>query len=175
MEPAPPTEPQGAAAAGGRRTPEPDQDDAAAHAARHRYRSQGITAMEPDERISPLLAADEQLLAVRRAAGLDRRQPAGTQCGGLRGDLYVTSVRIVHVGTPPVAYGLDEIREAAVSEERLLLLMRDGACVALAVDQPRLLRVQIAAARSAARSAARARRAGQVDGRPRRAAQARSR
>jgi hypothetical protein len=47
---------------------------------------------------------------------------------------------------------LQQISDMAVSMERLLLIeLTDGSDLAIEVDQPRLLRVQLAAARAAAR------------------------
>ena len=132
-------------------------DEAAALAARERYRDREIEPIEPDGRIAELLAPGESVLAVRRSVLLDRREPqVGTRCPGypgLAGDLYVTSRRIVHVGRFVLEYDLAAIREAVVSAEHLLLILGDGAGVMLDVDRPRLLRVQITAVRS--RSAAR--------------------
>ena len=68
------------------------------------------------------------------------------------GDLYLTSRRMVHVGESSREISLDAIEESAVSLERLLLLdLTDGSDTAIEVDQPRLLRVQLAAARANAR------------------------
>jgi hypothetical protein len=58
----------------------------------------------------------------------------------------------VHVGESIREIPLDAIDESAVSLERLLLLdLTDGSDLAFEVDQPRLLRVQLAAARVHAR------------------------
>ena len=75
-------------------------DEAAADQARERYRTRAMPALEPDARIAPLLGPDEHVLAVRRSAMLDRRQPPpGSDApAGLAGDLYVTSRRLVLVG-----------------------------------------------------------------------------
>ena len=68
------------------------------------------------------------------------------------GSLYLTSQRLVHVGEASREVSLDAIQETAVSLERLLLLdLTDGSDLAIEVDQPRLLRVQLAAARANAR------------------------
>jgi hypothetical protein len=90
---------------------------------------------------------------VRRAALLDRRQPqAGSDApSGLAGDLYLTSRRLVLVGRLTLSFELDEIEEAMLAGERLLLVLRDGQGASVAVAQPRLLRVEIAAARAAVR------------------------
>jgi hypothetical protein len=134
------------------------EDEAAALAARERYRDREIEPIEPDARIAGFLAPGESVLAVRLSALLDRREPrVGARCPGypgLAGDLYITSCRIVHVGRFVLEYDLAAIREAVISAEHLLLILCDGAGVILDVDRPRLLRVQINAARS--RRAARA-------------------
>jgi hypothetical protein len=129
-------------------------DEAAADEARRRYREGGVSPLEPDERISPLLYPDERPLAVRRSAALDRRQPPLSlePAAALGGDLYLTSRRLVLLGHHVVEIDLMEIEEAALSGEVLLLALRDGTGVTLRVAQPRLLRVQVAAARSAIRT-----------------------
>ena len=127
-------------------------DEAAADQARAAYRTRAMPALEPDTRIAPLLGPDEQVLAVRRSAMLDRRQPAPdpNTPAELAGDLYVTSRRLVLVGRLTLSFHLDEIEEAMLSGERLLLVMPGGYGASLDVAQPRLLRVEIAAARVAA-------------------------
>jgi hypothetical protein len=127
-------------------------DEAAADEARERYRTQPHAKLEPDARIAPLLAAGEHVVAVRRSALLDRREPAvGSDVAtGLAGDLYLTSRRLVLVGRLTLSFHLDEIEEAMLSGERLLLVMPGGQGASLDVAQPRLLRVEIAAARVAA-------------------------
>jgi hypothetical protein len=131
-----------------------EADEAAADEARERYRTQAMPALEPDTRISPLLASDECVVAVRRSAQLDRRQPmpGWDAPPGLAGDLYLTSRRLVLVGRQVLSFDLGEIAEVGVSGERLLLVMCGGKGVSLDVAQPRLLRVEVAAARAFART-----------------------
>lgn len=94
------------------------------------------------------LTDGELVHAIRHAALLDEGD-AATPRGG---DLYLTSRRMVHVGISSRDISLDAIQETAVSLERLLLLdLTDGSDLAIEVDQPRLLRVQLAAARANAR------------------------
>lgn len=129
----------------------PDSDEEAASKARIHYKEHGMEALPPDERIQHRLFPDEHVLAIRRGAGLDRRQPA-VEAGSIvsnRGDLYLTSGRLVHLGDHAITLDLDQIDDAALAGERLLLVLRDGVGVALCVDRPRLFRVQIAAARAA--------------------------
>jgi hypothetical protein len=129
-------------------------DEAAADRARGEYLTRSMPALAPDDRIAPLLGADEHLLAVRRSAVLDRRRPPprASSPESLAGDLYVTSRRIVLLGRLTLAIGLDEIEDAVVAGERILLAMGGGKGAALDVARPRQLRVEIATARAFARS-----------------------
>lgn len=129
-------------------------DEAAADWARDVYLTRAMTPMVPDDRIAPLLGPDEQILAVRRSVVLERRRPPPRSSGeaSLAGDLYVTSRRLVLLGRLTLAIELDEIEDAVVSGERILLVMGDGRGAALDVDRPRQLRVEIATARAFARS-----------------------
>lgn len=129
------------------------RDEAAALEARERYRGGEMEPLEPDARIAGLLLPGEKVLAVGRDALLDRREPplGGAPCPvgqGLAGDLYVTSARLVHVGRTVVEFDLDALRDVEISAERLLLILRNGAGIAIEVDRPRLLRVQIGVART---------------------------
>jgi len=127
-------------------------DEAAALVARDRYRDRKMEPLEPDPRIAEILVPGEQVFAVRRSAMLDRREPppgaSHPAYPGLAGDLYVTSNRLVHLGRSTLEYDLDAIREAVVSAEHLLLVLCDGTGLILDLDRPRLLRVEIAAARA---------------------------
>jgi hypothetical protein len=125
-------------------------DEAAAGAARERYRTRPMAAVEPDERIGPLLLPGECVVAVRRSALVERRQPApGIRAPtGLGGALYVTSRRLVLVGRPSLSFGLGSIQEVMLSGDRLLLVLRDGQGLTIEVQEPRLLRVELAAARA---------------------------
>ena len=64
----------------------------------------------------------------------------------------MTSRRIVLLGRLTLAIDLDDIEDAVISGERILLVMGDGQGAALGVAQPRLLRVEIATARAFAKS-----------------------
>jgi hypothetical protein len=131
---------------------ERSRDEDCAAAARARYRVEPMMPIQPDCVITPMLQSGEWLLVVRRGALLERRQPASGAAGpGLTGDLYLTSRRLLHVGRLTLAFCLDEIEEAMVSGDRLLLVLHGGTGVALDVLGPRLLRVEIATARAAAR------------------------
>jgi len=95
---------------------------------------------------------DEDIHAERHAAMVERGQdtpPSG-------GTLYLTSRRLVHVGNEAVVeIDLERVADMAVALERLLLVeLMDGSDLAIEVDGPRLLRVQVAAARAALRERA---------------------
>lgn len=128
-------------------------DEDAADEARERYRTEPMALLEADDRIAPLLAPGEDVVAVRRSAVLERREvPPGAEGSiGLAGDLYLTTRRLVLVGRRTVSFDLGEIAEAMLSGDQLLLVMPNGQGASLGVTKPRLLRVEIAAARASGR------------------------
>jgi hypothetical protein len=127
-------------------------DEMAADRARYRLRARGIVAIEPDDRIGVMLAPGERVVAVRRAVVLERRtDPRGTD-HGLDGDLYVTTTRLVLLGRLRVEIPIAEIREAVAAAGALRLLIGDGRGVEIRTSDPRVLRVEIAAVREAART-----------------------
>jgi hypothetical protein len=127
-------------------------DQAAADEARVRYRRRGVESLDPDERIGPILDPGEQLVAVRRSAVAYRAEtPGSVATPPIVVDLYVTSRRLVLAGPDVIFFDLAALDEAVVSHERLLIVLRDGVGLVLEVEQPRLLRVEIATARAAQR------------------------
>jgi hypothetical protein len=136
---------------------DPELDEVAATEARARYRAAGMTPLDSDARIAPLIRPGEQVLAVHHGVRAESRAiPEGSEEPiRLAGDLYLTSARLVLVDGVELSFGLDRIEEAVLSGEHLLLVMQDGAGLSIAADQPRLLRVQISAARSALRASGR--------------------
>lgn len=129
------------------------RDEDAAAEARLRYRREPMQPIEEDATIAPLLWPGERLLSVRHGAILDRRHGrAGCRDTGLLGDLYLTSARLIHIGRLMLAFRLDKVDEAVLSGDTLLLVLAEGVGISLVVDAPRLLRVEIATARAAARS-----------------------
>jgi hypothetical protein len=133
-------------------TVDPPTDEAEADAARRRLRKQGIIAIEPDNQVAGLLDGDELLVAIRHAVDLNRRQPGPLERRGLPGDLYVTTRRLLHLGVETISYDLARIREAVIAGDGLMLMLDDGQGVAISTSHPNLLRVEIAAARAAARA-----------------------
>jgi len=95
---------------------------------------------------------DEEIHAERHAAMVERGQDAPPSGG----TLYLTSRRLVHVGNEAIVeIDLERVADMAVALERLLLVeLTDGSDLAIEVDGPRLLRVQVAAARAALRERA---------------------
>jgi hypothetical protein len=133
-----------------------EADDASAREARIRYREHGMPSLEPDERIAPLLRPSERVVAHREATLLElllRPGPDTTGHNGVisGGDLYVTTSRLLHLGRSLLAIELEGIEEMALAAERLLLTIRDRGGIGLEAGEPRLLRVQIAAAIAAGR------------------------
>ena len=130
-------------------------DEASADDARRRLREHGIVAMEPDERIGVMLAPGELVVAMRRAIAFERRKDVFDPDQAPRGDLYVTTARLVCLGQVPVDLPLLEIREAVVATGALRLVVGDGRGLEIRTGDPQLLRVEISAVREAARMTAR--------------------
>ena len=129
-------------------------DQTSADDARRRLREQGIVAVEPDARIGVMLGPGERVVAVRREVSLERRKLQRDPDEMLSGDLYVTTRRLVYLGSVPVAYDLSEVREAVVATGALRLVVGESHGVEIGVPDPRLLRVELAAAREAERASA---------------------
>jgi len=128
-------------------------DEAAADAARRSLRLDGVVPIQPDMPVGVMLAAGERVLAARHGALLELLRPGDSSREPLVGDLYLTDQRLIVLGSPVLEVSLDRIREAEVANGRLLLLMGDGDGVAVRVEDPRVLRVAIGAARTSKRAA----------------------
>jgi hypothetical protein len=146
----PPLEP---APAGGRGVVpyDVDADERAAAGARRRYQAGPMAALGADATIAPHLALGEDVVAVRGRVGFEQRPGGAAEPVSGRAVLYVTTGRIILCAEPMIEMGLEEVEEVHLAAGRLLLVLRDGAGVALETELPRLLRVEIAAARAAAR------------------------
>lgn len=131
------------------------RDEVIADEARERYRSSGLPVLEPSSLVG-LLDPDERLHAVHRLAMLERGWRGATGADPdlpHGGTLYVTSRQLLHRGAEDRSWMYADIEEMAVALERLLLIrLRDGSDLAIEVDQPRLLRVQLATALAASRA-----------------------
>jgi hypothetical protein len=127
-------------------------DEALADEARRQLREHGFAPIKPDDRIRRILAPDELVVAVRRSVSLERRVGRPESGAGQLGDLYVTTERLVHLGDHRVDFPLSEIRDAIEAEGTLRLVVAEEPGIEIEVDDPRLLRVEIAAVRESARS-----------------------
>ncbi|MEK6191886.1 MAG: hypothetical protein AABM41_06130 [Chloroflexota bacterium] len=128
------------------------EDEAASDEARRRYQTDGLPVVEPEAGFAPLALPGEVLHASRENALLERTLIDAPEPLPQAGTLYLSSERLVHVGTDATSIPLGEIEEMAVALERLLLVrLHDGTHLAIDTDRPRLLRVQIAAALVATR------------------------
>jgi hypothetical protein len=128
------------------------EDEAQADEARERYQAEGLPTIEADERLAPLLQPDEIPHAVHGSAMLEMGTTGANGRHPVGGTLYLTSRRLIHAGEQVSEVPLATIEEMALALERLLLIrLNDGLDLALEVAHPRLLRVQIAAAKAAAR------------------------
>lgn len=118
-------------------------DEAAAHEARGRLQTEPMAPLEPDDAIRSHLLPDEVLHGLRRRAIL--RGPGEDRALGYGGTLYLTSRRLIHLGQVVMAVQLADVLETSIAGERLLVTLRGGGeGVSLDVDQPRLLRVEMA-------------------------------
>ena len=118
-------------------------DEAEAALVRERFRDGPLPAIEPDDHIVGHLTPGESVHDLRTRAIL--RTPGGEGALGYGGSLYLTSRRLVHLGQVNVTVQLTDIVETSLAGDRLLLTLPDGEGMALEVDQPRLLRAQLAA------------------------------
>ena len=125
-------------------------DEAAADAERVRLATGELPNLSSELGTAVTLRPQETAHAIRHVSMLENGST--TLLGGT---LYLTSQRLIHLGAERHEVELESIAESAVALERLLLLdLIDGSDLAIEVDQPRLLRVQLAAARAAARAGA---------------------
>jgi len=137
-QPAPPVVP-------GRTTTRVD-DMAAAELTRHRLRLGPLEAIPPDDAIRPLLCPAELVVAVRHDALVDWH-PVAAAARSIRGDVYLTSARLVVTGEDNLTWDLGLVREADVTDRQLLLALDDGAGIALTISRPASFRVKVQAAR----------------------------
>jgi hypothetical protein len=129
------------------------QDEAAADEARLAYQADGLPVIEADGAAAAILHPGELLHASHGSAVLEEPGGAGDLRHPRGGTLYLTNERLIHTGAASTELPLAEIDEMAVALERLVLIRRrDGSDLAIEVDQPRLLRVQLAAAMAAERA-----------------------
>ena len=123
------------------------EDEALATAARARYRTDGIVGITADHLVSAQLVRDEQLLAVRHSVSVERLSD-GAQAPVL-GPLAITTERLLMLDPEPVTLAsLDELDDVTLVTDRLLVMLTSGAGFTISAPQPKLLRVELAAARA---------------------------
>lgn len=127
------------------------QDEHAALELRRRLRIEALATIEPDDRIGSLLDPGENLIAVRDATVVARHPTVGAEAPRVV-RLYVTTTRLVLLGSSSWSIPLDQIDELAVAGEQVLVTLVDGQGICLDAGSPRLLRVQIAAVRAGLRT-----------------------
>lgn len=150
--PLPATDDEAALRDAGRIADRIGQDEAAAHEARLTYQVQGLPAIQADG-AGVFLQPGETLHAVHGSALLEDAEQTDRAAHPRGGTLYLTSERLVHTGVASSELSLAAIEEMGIGLERLVLIrLRDGSDMAIEVDQPRLLRVQLAAAIAAQRA-----------------------
>ena len=101
-------------------------------------------------RLAASLRGDESVVVVRPSSVISRH-PRGDGIEDFAGRLYLTSRRLLLMGQTTLEVDLREIDELALAGERLLVTLNDGTGLSIDAIQPRLLRVQIAAALNAGR------------------------
>lgn len=131
-----------------RRTQEDERD---ALAARARYQAEGLPRIEADADLAHRLRLDESVVDVHPWAVVNR-QPIDDGGEVFPGRLYLTTRRLMLLGQRHLELELDTIDEIALAGDRLLVTLRDATGVTIEAARPRFLRVQIAAALTAARA-----------------------
>jgi hypothetical protein len=126
------------------------EDERAAFDARALYRTEGLPAIDPDGTVAESLRPEETVVSVR-ASSVVSRHLRGDGDDDFAGRLYLTSQRLLILGHTSLEIELDQVDELALAGERLLVTLNDGTGLSIDVIQPRLLRVQIAAALTAGR------------------------
>ena len=127
------------------------QDERAALELRRRLRTEPLTTIAPDAHVGDLLDAGERVIAVREAVVVERHPASAAETPRIV-RLYVTTARLILVGDAPWSIPLDQIDELSVAGEQILITLVDGEGIRLDAGPPRLLRVQIAAARAGIRT-----------------------
>jgi hypothetical protein len=122
-------------------------DELAASDLRERLGRDGLPRLEADDTIRPHLGDGEHVVEVRDVVVAERFDGDG-RLDTLSARLYLTTERLLLVGADRIAIPLAAIDEVSLAGERVLLSLRDGSGWRLDAGWPRLLRVQVAAARA---------------------------
>jgi hypothetical protein len=123
-----------------------DEDEALAAAARLHYRSGARSTVTSSDDVRAALRADEQLIAIRATASIDPGPRGGHAQSG---QLAITNERLVLIDQPAVTLAsFDQIEDVTLATDRVLVVLTTGGGFAIQSCHPRLLRVQLAAARA---------------------------
>lgn len=127
-------------------------DEAAADEARARYLVEPLRPLDVFPALAPHLQTGEQPLIVRRNVLIEMPLEGAGEGRRLRGDLCITDRRLLMLDHELVeAIDLATIIEIGVVGDRTLQVsVSTGRGIAIDLDQPRLFRVQIQAARDPA-------------------------
>ncbi len=126
-------------------------DEHAAIDLRQRLKSEPLPTIEPADDVAAMLAPDEQVITVRDAVVVERdRSGPSPEDRLIR--LVVTTARLILIGRAARSIPFDRIDEVSVAGEKVLVSLIDGEGLSLDAGGPRLLRLQIAAARSGIRT-----------------------
>jgi hypothetical protein len=123
------------------------EDESLAATARARFRKDGMVGIEPDHQMRSALRPDEQLLAVRQAAGVELLIDGVRSM--LSGPLAITNDRLLVIdGQAVTLASFDELDDVTLVTDRLLVMLTTGVGLTIDAVNPRLLRVELAAARA---------------------------
>jgi len=125
-------------------------DEAELRAERLRYGREGARSIAPGSALRALLAPGEVVRAVETGVVILGR-PGDRRAGGLApvaGDLAVTSHQLLHLGPTPLVVRLEDVEDAAIAPDRLLLILTHGQSLVLGTRRPRLIRFHISRARA---------------------------
>jgi hypothetical protein len=125
-----------------------EQDERAAETLRDQLQATGLRPMPGDELIRPHLAPHEEVVAMRQAVVEHVNRDGAARAWTAR--LYLTTQRLILLNREPFSVRLVAIDEILVSGERILLTLDDGTGMRIDAGSPRVLRVQLAAARASA-------------------------
>ena len=126
-------------------------DENAALDLRRRLRTEPLPTIEPADDVAAMLAPDEQVITDRDAVVVDR-DGAGPPPDDRLIRLVVTTARLVLISRTTRSIAFDQIDEVSVAGEQVLVSLIDGEGLSLDAGGPRLLRLQIAAARAGIRT-----------------------
>jgi hypothetical protein len=125
-------------------------DEADLRAERLRYDRDGPLSIEPCATLEALLEPGELVRAVE-AGVVALGRPGDQRLSAVPASkrrFAVTSRRLLHLDPAPIVIRLEDVEDAAITPDRLLLILEGGQSLVLGTDRPRLLRFHISRARA---------------------------